>query len=72
MVKNVDYEVILGAKKDRDFGSIILFGMGGIGVEIFEGLCHWPSPAEPDAGKKIDGGDTRLQNASGIQGQGPC
>ena len=34
MVPNVDYELILGAKKDRDFGSVILFGMGGIGVEL--------------------------------------
>jgi acetyltransferase len=36
MVKNVDYELILGSKKDRDFGSIILFGMGGIGVELLK------------------------------------
>lgn len=34
MMSNIDYELILGAKKDRDFGSVILFGMGGIGVEL--------------------------------------
>lgn len=34
MMSNLDYELILGAKKDRDFGSVILFGMGGIGVEL--------------------------------------
>jgi acetyltransferase len=34
MVQRIDYELILGAKKDRDFGSVILFGMGGIGVEL--------------------------------------
>jgi acetyltransferase len=33
MVKKVDYDVILGAKKDKDFGSAILFGMGGTGAE---------------------------------------
>jgi len=27
--------VILGSKKDGDFGSVILFGSGGIGVEVF-------------------------------------
>ncbi len=27
MVEKIDYEVILGAKKDEDFGSVILFGM---------------------------------------------
>lgn len=35
MIERIDYEVILGAKKDEDFGSVILFGMGGIGVQIF-------------------------------------
>jgi acetyltransferase len=35
MVKGVDYELILGSKKDRDFGAVLLFGSGGIGVELF-------------------------------------
>lgn len=35
MIENIDYELILGARKDRDFGSVILFGMGGVGAEIF-------------------------------------
>ncbi|GAB4266498.1 MAG: bifunctional acetate--CoA ligase family protein/GNAT family N-acetyltransferase [Deferrisomatales bacterium] len=34
MLAGVDYEVILGAKKDPDFGPTILFGMGGILTEI--------------------------------------
>ena len=36
MTTNIDYELILGAKKDRDFGAVILFGMGGIGVELLK------------------------------------
>jgi acetyltransferase len=35
MIEIIDYELILGAKKDKDFGTVILFGMGGIGVQIF-------------------------------------
>ncbi len=35
MIEKVDYEIILGAKKDEHFGSVILFGMGGTGVQIF-------------------------------------
>ncbi|MEK6713395.1 MAG: bifunctional acetate--CoA ligase family protein/GNAT family N-acetyltransferase [Nitrospirota bacterium] len=35
MFERIDYELILGAKKDREFGTVILFGMGGVGVEIF-------------------------------------
>jgi len=36
MVTKADYELIIGSKKDPIFGSIILFGSGGVGVELFK------------------------------------
>ena len=36
MVEMIDYELILGAKKDKTFGSVIMFGRGGVGVELFQ------------------------------------
>ncbi|MEM3356709.1 MAG: acetate--CoA ligase family protein, partial [Candidatus Bathyarchaeia archaeon] len=36
MIKKRGYEIILGAKKDPLFGPVILFGMGGVGVELFK------------------------------------
>lgn len=36
MITDVDYELILGVKKDRDFGSVILFGMGGTMAEFIK------------------------------------
>ncbi|MGB9779115.1 MAG: GNAT family N-acetyltransferase, partial [Candidatus Bathyarchaeales archaeon] len=36
MVKKRGYEIIIGAKTDPLFGPVILFGMGGIGVELFK------------------------------------
>jgi acetyltransferase len=36
MVTRKGYEVILGAKTDPIFGPVILFGMGGVGVELFK------------------------------------
>ncbi len=33
---NPDFEILLGAKRDPDFGPVILFGMGGIFTEILQ------------------------------------
>ncbi|MFZ2412352.1 MAG: bifunctional acetate--CoA ligase family protein/GNAT family N-acetyltransferase, partial [Candidatus Methanoperedens sp.] len=35
MIEKIDYEIMLGAKKDNYFGSVILFGLGGVNAEIF-------------------------------------
>ena len=34
MLERIDYELILGARKDGNFGAVIIFGHGGIGVEV--------------------------------------
>jgi acetyltransferase len=36
MVERKGYEVIIGGKTDPLFGPVILFGMGGVGVELFK------------------------------------
>jgi len=36
MVQKKGYEVIIGGKTDPLFGPVILFGMGGVGVELFK------------------------------------
>lgn len=33
MVRDIDYELILGMKKDWQFGSVLIFGSGGVGAE---------------------------------------
>jgi acetyltransferase len=36
MIRDQGHEVILGSKADPLFGPVILFGMGGVGVELFK------------------------------------
>ncbi|HVP81079.1 MAG TPA: bifunctional acetate--CoA ligase family protein/GNAT family N-acetyltransferase [Thermodesulfobacteriota bacterium] len=36
MIEKIDYEIFLGAKKDETFGSVIVLGIGGMGVHIFK------------------------------------
>ncbi len=36
MLTEYDHELILGVKKDRDFGPVILFGMGGVYAEVLQ------------------------------------
>ena len=33
---NPDFEILLGAKRDPDFGPVILFGMGGVFTEVLQ------------------------------------
>jgi acetyltransferase len=36
MISRQGYEIIIGGKTDPLFGPVILFGMGGVGVELFK------------------------------------
>ena len=53
MIKKEGYEVIIGAKRDPIFGPAILFGMGGIGVEIFEDTALGLPPLNQALAKRI-------------------
>lgn len=53
MVEKIDYEIILGAKKDMDFGSVILFGMGGIGVQVLRDFAIALSPLNQTLARRL-------------------
>ena len=66
MMEKIDYEIILGAKKDEDFGSVILFGMGGMDVEIFSDFSIGLPPLNQTLGPEVDGGNQGVSTASGL------
>ena len=53
MLEKIDYELILGAKKDEDFGSVIVFGMGGMRVEIFSDFSIGLPPLNQTLGRRL-------------------
>lgn len=53
MIKKKGYEVILGSKTDSLFGPIILFGMGGIGVELFKDFAIGIPPLNQTLARRI-------------------
>jgi len=53
MVKKDGYEVIIGAKTDPIFGPVVLFGMGGIGVEVFKDFSVGLPPLNQTLARRI-------------------
>src|SRR3990172_7427764 len=47
MIQRKGYEVIIGGKTDPLFGPVILFGMGGVGVELFKDYSLRLPPLDP-------------------------
>jgi acetyltransferase len=44
MIENIDYQLILGAKKDANFGSVIYFGTGGANIALFNDIAFGIPP----------------------------
>jgi acetyltransferase len=53
MIKKKGYEVIIGAKTDPIFGPVILFGMGGIGVELYKDVAVGLPPLNQTLARRI-------------------
>ena len=72
MVEVIDYELILGAKKDPDCGAVILFGMGGVGVEVFRDFAVGLPPLNQALARRLME-DTKVYGMlQGYRGKAPA
>ncbi len=55
MIKKHGYEVIIGGKFDPLFGPVILFGLGGVGVELFNDYAIGLPPLNTTLARKMMG-----------------
>lgn len=72
MMGIIDYELILGAKKDKDFGTVILFGMGGIGVRIFRDFSVGLPPLNQTLARRLMEETGVYRMLQGYRGKAPA
>ena len=60
MVEKKGHEVIIGGKTDPVFGPVILFGMGGVGVELFKDVLNRASTTKHHLNQAYDGRNQSL------------
>ena len=59
MIREKSYELIIGSKIDAQFGSIILFGMGGTSAELFKDVSIGFPPLNQTLARRLMG-DTAI------------
>ena len=72
MITDVDYELILGAKKDKDFGSVILFGMGGTTAEFIKDFSIGLPPLNQTLAKMLMQDTKVYKMLQGFRGKPPA
>jgi acetyltransferase len=62
-------EVILGMKREPHFGPLMMFGMGGIMVEVLQEVSFYLAPLTAEEAKKMLVGTKTYQMLKGVRGQ---
>jgi acyl-CoA synthetase (NDP forming) len=65
-------EVIIGGKKDREFGPVILFGLGGIFVEVFRDTITRVAPVDMAMALEMIDSIKGSALLKGFRGSTPC
>ncbi len=69
---NTGLEVIIGTKIDDQFGPVIMFGLGGIMVEILKDVSFRVLPISPRSARNMMDEIHSAPLLNGIRGQSPC
>ncbi len=72
MIEDVDYELRLGARKDKDFGSVILFGMAGAAGELLQDLSIGLPPLNQTLAKMLMQETKAYKMLQGFRGNPPA
>ncbi|PKN69483.1 MAG: acetyl-CoA synthetase [Deltaproteobacteria bacterium HGW-Deltaproteobacteria-10] len=72
MIAMIDYELILGAKKDKTFGSVIMFGHGGVGVELFKDISVAIPPLNQTLARRLIEETNVYKMLQGYRGKPPA
>ncbi len=64
-------EIILGIKRDPSFGPVLMFGMGGIFVEIFKDVSFGVAPLSYDEARNMIEQTRAYEILRGTRGRSP-
>jgi acetate---CoA ligase (ADP-forming) len=62
-------EIIIGTKEDEQFGPVIMYGLGGIMVEIMKDVTFWVLPVSSTSCKKMISETNSSVLLDGVRGQ---
>jgi acyl-CoA synthetase (NDP forming) len=65
------FEVIIGGKRDPSFGPVVMFGLGGIYVEILDDVAFRLAPLAPDQAESMIDEVRGSRMLQGLRGQPP-
>ncbi len=65
-------EVIVGSTVDRDFGTVVAFGLGGLFVEAFQDLTYGLAPLSEEEALSMISNTKAAKLLAGIRGQPPA
>jgi len=70
MIKGSE-EIILGIKRDPSFGPVLLFGLGGIFVEVFKDVSFGVAPLSREEARNMVEQTRAFEILKGIRGRNP-